>query len=89
MFEVSIHEAGKVMVAHGAHSGLLQSRNRWVRITPRPIGRQRAEELANAQPTHAVVNAWGSAEVVYDNGKPPTRPEGWWPLEAKTCQDPK
>jgi hypothetical protein len=43
---------------------------RWERITPRPIGLNRAVALADSQPTHAVVCAWRSADKAHDNGKP-------------------
>jgi hypothetical protein len=78
MFEVAIHGYGKPIVRRGAAEGLPDfPKHTWTRITPRPIGRGRAVNLAADHPFHAVVTVWQSSETVYDNGKAPYLPDGW------------
>ncbi len=82
-YEVAIHYHGRQRVTRGPCEGLLDwPKHKWTRITPRPIGIQRAKALADAQEQHATVQVWQTAEKVYDNGKPPAVPDGWFPAEA-------
>lgn len=81
MYEVSIHHHGRKMITSDCPAqGLLEwPQHKWVRITARPIGLARAKALADAQDTHATVQPWMTAEVVYSNGKAPLVPTGWYP----------
>ena len=83
-YEVSIRFHGRRLIKRdGPCQGLLEwPENKWQRITPRPVGLTRAKELADAQGQHAVVCVWQTADKVYDNGKSPAVPEGWYPAEA-------
>jgi hypothetical protein len=82
MFEVQTHEYGRPIVQHGPAAGLPDfPQHRWTRITPRPIGLERARALADAQDRHAVVCAWMTAGNIYDNGKQPAIPAGWLPAD--------
>lgn len=85
MYEVAIHHYGRRRITRdGPAQGLLEwPDHQWGRITPRPVGLARAKALADAQPTHATVQPWMTADVVYDNGKAPLVPEGWYPAEAQ------
>lgn len=85
MYEVATHEYGRKLITRdGPAQGLLEwPHHRWGRITPRPLGLARAKALADAQPIHATVQFWMTAEKVYDNGKPPGIPAGWYPPEAQ------
>jgi hypothetical protein len=87
MYEVAIHSYGRRLITRdGPAQGLLEwPAHQWGRITPRPIGLKRAKALADAQGQHATVQIWMTAEVVYDNGKPPAVPDGWWPATAQHC----
>lgn len=77
-YEVAIHQHGRKRVQRGPAEGLLDwPRHVWTRITRRPLGLARAKALADEQNTHATVQVWMTSEVVYQNGKPPTVPEGW------------
>jgi hypothetical protein len=38
--------------------------------------------MAADHPGHAVVVVWDTAEKVFDNGKPPAVPTGWYPATA-------
>ena len=89
MYEVSIHEYGRRLITRdGPAQGLLEwPQHDWKRITSRPIGLVRAKALADAQDCHAGVNIWMTADKVYDNGKPPRIPVGWYPADAQTAQD--
>ena len=91
MYEVNLHYHGRRLITRdGPAHGLLEfPQHKWVRITARPIGLARAKTLADAQSQHAAVNVWRTAETVYDNGKPPAVPEGWWPASANSVMDPK
>ena len=78
MYEVATREHGRPLVRHGPCEGLRDwPRSKWTRITPRPIGLDRARALADAQDRHAVVCVWQTAEKVHDNGRPPAVPDGW------------
>ena len=78
MFEVQVHAYGRPIVQHGPAQGLPDfPKHKWVKITSRPIGLERAKELADEQLYHAVVTPWQTAKTVYDNGKPPSLPDGW------------
>jgi hypothetical protein len=87
MYEVAIHHYGRKLITRdGPAQGLLEwPAHCWGRITARPIGLARAKALADAQITHATVQPWMSADVVYDNGKPPLVPEGWYSPDAQTA----
>lgn len=90
MYEVAIHERGKVMAGGGVNNpceGLLFLKDRWTRITRRPVGLARAKSMADEQLGHAVVCEWHTATKVHDNGKAPTRPVGWWPDTATSAFD--
>lgn len=89
MHEVAIHHYGRRLITRdGPAQGLLEwPQHQWSRITPRPLGFARAKALADAQPMHAVVCLWSCADKVYDNGKPPAIPDGWWPAEANSVMD--
>lgn len=90
LYEVSIHAHGRRMVRRGPAEGLLNwPEHKWTCITPRPIGLRRATELADQQGAHAVVCVWGTSEKVYDNGRRPYVPEGWWPPEAECALAPR
>lgn len=91
MYEVAIHHYGRRLITRdGPAQGLLEwPDHRWSRITPRPIGIERAKKLADEQTTHATVQIWMTADKVYDNGKPPEVPMGWWPPDAQSHQDPR
>lgn len=91
MYEVAVHEYGRRLITRdGPAQGLLEfPDHRWNRITPRPVGLARAKTLADEQPIHATVQIWMTAEKVYDNGKAPGIPSGWWPADAQTAQDPR
>jgi hypothetical protein len=83
-YEVAVHEHGRKLIRGGGPcAGLLEwPQHKWTKITPRPIGLARATALANEQVGHATVQVWQTADVVYDNGKRPTVPDGWWPADA-------
>ncbi len=85
-YEVSIHAYGRKRITRdGPCQGLLEwPQHQWARITARPLGLARAKALADAQPGHATVQVWQTADVAYDNGKPPTIPAGWYPATAQT-----
>lgn len=85
MYEVAIHSYGRRLITReGPAQGLLEwPDHQWGRITQRPIGLARAKALADAQDTHATVQLWMTAEKVYDNGKPPSVPAGWYPPDAQ------
>lgn len=89
MYEVAIHHYGRRLVTRdGPAQGLLEwPQHQWARITTRPIGLARAKALADAQPTHATVQPWMTADVAYDNSKAPAVPEGWWPATASSVAD--
>lgn len=84
MYEVARRFYGRKLITRdGPTQGLLEwPQSKWERITPRPVGLARAKALAAAQPGHAVVTHWCSSEKVYDNGKPPIVPAGWYPADA-------
>ena len=86
MYEVSGHEHGRRLITRdGPAQGLLEwPQHKWTRVNPRPLGIARALALADAQPRHAVVVVWQTADKVYDNGKRPTIPAGWYPADAVT-----
>ncbi len=85
MYEVAIHSYGRRLITRdGPCQGLLEwPAHHWTRITLRPLGLKRAIALADAQPQHATVQPWMTAEKVHDNGKPPAVPEGWYPADAQ------
>lgn len=89
MYEVAIHSYGRRRITRdGPCQGLLEwPAHVWGRITARPIGLARAKALADAQAQHATVQIWMTAEKVYDNGKAPAVPDGWWPATAQTAQE--
>ena len=84
-YEVAIHEYGRKRITRDCPAqGLLEwPTHRWTRITPRPLGIDRAKELASEQAIHAVVSPWQEAGPVFDNGKRPGVPAGWNPAEAQ------
>ena len=85
MYEVAIHHYGRKLITRDCPAqGLLEyPQHVWGRITSRPIGLARAKALADAQDTHATVQAWMSADVVYSNGKAPNVPVGWYAPNAQ------
>lgn len=85
MYEVAIHHYGRRLITRdGPCQGLLEwPQHQWSRITVRPIGLARAKALADSQTTHATVQPWMTADVVYDNGKHPLVPVGWYPADAE------
>lgn len=85
MYEVAIHHYGRRLITRdGPCQGLLEwPQHQWGRITARPVGLARAKALADAQETHATVQPWMTAEVVYSNGKTPLVPAGWYPPDAQ------
>lgn len=87
MYEVAVHTHGRKLITRdGPAQGLLEwPQHQWARITPRPLGLARARAMADAQETHATVQYWMTAEVVYDNGKAPQVPTGWYPPDATTA----
>ena len=89
MYEVAIHSCGRRLITRdGPCQGLLEwPQHQWQRITQRPIGLKRAKALADAQSQHATVQFWQTAEKVYDNGKAPAIPPGWWPASANAVTD--
>lgn len=91
MYEVAVHSYGRRLITRdGPCQGLLEwPQHQWARITPRPIGLARARALADKQGQHAVVCVWMSADKVYDNGKHPSIPDGWWPASAEHAGQPK
>lgn len=88
-YEVARHEYGRRLITRdGPAQGLLEwPAHKWTRLTNRPIGLVRAKALADAEPGHAVVTYWRDSTKVYDNGKRPTVPTGWWPPTAITAAD--
>ncbi len=70
-YEVAIHEIETKPWSRPKHH--------WTTLTRRPLGLDRAQELASLQDTHATVQIWRSSDVVFDNGKP-ARP--WTPAVA-------
>jgi len=84
-YEVAIHTYGRKLIRRdGPAQGLLEwPMHQWGRITARLFGLANAIKLADAQATHATVQIWKTAEVVHDNGKPATVPDGWWPADAQ------
>ena len=91
MYEVAIHFYGrKLITSNCAAQGLLEwPQHDWRRITPRPVGLARAKALADAQAQHAAVCVWMTTDKAYDNGKSPAVPQGWYPPDAQTAQDPR
>ena len=85
MYEVAIHTYGRRLITRdGPAQGLLEwPQHQWQVVTPRPIGLVRARALAVSQETHATVQIWMTAEKVYDNGKSPLVPAGWYPPETQ------
>ena len=84
MYEVTIHSHGRPVVKNGPMAGCLEwPKHQWTCITPRLMGLAKAKALADAQECHAVVTRRNSSETVYDNGKPPALPDGWYPPEAE------
>jgi len=90
-YEVAIHGYGRKLCRRdGPAQGLLDwPAHTWGTISTRPMGLKAAMALADAQTQHAVVTLWMSAEQVYDNGKAPAVPEGWWPPDARMASDPQ
>lgn len=88
MYEVATHTYGRKLITRdGPAQGLLEwPQHQWVRITNRPIGLVRAKVLADAQESHATVQMWMTAEVVY-SGKAPLVPAGWYPAELELAPD--
>jgi hypothetical protein len=84
MYEVATHYYGRRLITRdGPCQGLLEwPEHKWERITARPLGLKRAIALADAQPTHATVQAWMTADVVHSNGRTPMIPIGWYPPDA-------
>lgn len=83
MYQVGIHGYGRPMIQRGPMSGCRGfAEHKWMMLNNRPIGLNRAKELADAQGCHATVIVWGSSEKVYDNGKEPFLPDGWIPACA-------
>lgn len=91
-YEVATHDHCGRMVGGGMNNpceGLLNVRHAWTRITPRPIGLARAKALADAQPFHAVVCVWRTAEKIHDNGKPARVPAGAWQPSSRSALEPQ
>lgn len=85
-YEVAIHWHGRRLVQNGPAEGLLNwPEHKWTRVTRRPVGLRKAQALADSLPVRAVVCLWGTAQKVYDNGKAPGVPLGWWPATANTA----
>lgn len=84
-YEVSIHFYGRRLITRdGPCGGLLEwPEHKWTRITNRPIGLERAKKLADEQSQHATVQLWQTADKIYDNGKAPAVPAGWYSPEAQ------
>jgi hypothetical protein len=82
-YEVAIHGYGRKRITRDCPAqGLLEwPQHQWQRITPRPVGIAKARELADAQACHATVQVWMTAEKIYDNGRAPRVPDGWYPAE--------
>lgn len=89
-YEVAIHYHGRRLCRRGGPcEGLLNwPEHKWGTVSTRPLGLKAAIALADAQPMHATVTRM-SAEKVYDNGKAPAVPDGWWPAEAQVASDPR
>jgi hypothetical protein len=87
MYEVAIHRYGRRLITRdGPCQGLLEwPQHSWTRITVRPVGLAKAKELADAQDTHATVQPWMEAGVVYSNGKAPLVPAGWYSADAQVA----
>ncbi len=83
MYEVAIHFYGRKRITSDCPAqGLLEwPKHKWTRITTRPIGLEKAKALADSLSTHATVQPWMTADVVYSNGKRPLVPEGWYPVD--------
>ncbi len=86
-YQVHVHGYGRRLITRdGPSQGLLEwPAHTWAVISTRPMGLQAAVALANEQPQHAVVTLWMDAEKLYDNGKPPALPAGWYPAEAQVA----
>lgn len=84
-YEVSIHFYGRKLITRdGPCQGLLEwPAHKWTRVNNRPLGLARATALADAQGQHAVVTVWQTADKVYDNGKVPAVPAGWYSADAQ------
>lgn len=89
MYEVSTHYYGRKLITRDCPTqGLLEwPQHKWIRITARPLGFERAKALADAQPMHATVQVWQTADVQYSNGKQPAVPDGWYPATANSVFD--
>jgi hypothetical protein len=88
MYEVATHHYGRRLITRdGPCQGLLEwPAHQWARITARPLGLTRAKALDDAQQTHATVQVWMTADVVYSNNKEPMVPIGWYPADATKAQ---
>lgn len=84
-YEVAIHFYGRKRITSDCTAqGLLEwPQHLWKRITNRPLGLANAVVLADAQSQHAVVCAWATSEKIYDNLKPASVPQGWFPVEPR------
>lgn len=84
-YQVAVHCHGRRLITRdGPGQGLLEwPAHTWATISTRPMGLNAAIDMADAQPQHAVVTVWMSAEKVHDNGKPPALPAGWYPADAQ------
>lgn len=84
-YEVATHEHGRKLITSNCPAqGLLEwPQHKWARTNARPLGLKSAKAIADAQPIHATVQVWMTAEKVYDNGKAPGIPSGWYPPQAQ------
>ena len=72
LYDVHTHSLGRPIVKNGPMAGCRNFlTHKWVIITPKPVSKEAAIEIANLQPFHAVVGVHHSAEKVFDNGKMP------------------
>lgn len=89
MYDVFIHGRGRKVVRNGPMQGVLDfPANHWERLTSRPLGFDRAKQLADLQDCHAVVAVYSTSQKIYDNGKPPYVPQGWRSPQALTALEP-
>jgi hypothetical protein len=90
MFYLYQHEYGrKLITRNGPAQGLLEwPKHEWT-WTQGYRSKAKAIAAARAHPIHARISIGHTADFIFDNGKEPGLPEGWWPATAQTCLEPR
>lgn len=78
MYYVYQHEYGRKLITYGPATGLLEwPQHRWT-WTEKHRAKAKAIAAAAEHPFHAVVSIDHTSDAIFDNGKAPGIPEGWY-----------